>query len=333
MSANQAAASGTQPFDVVVLGEVLLEIATDAPAAQGTPATLGVSGDALNVAAAAAAAGATVGLAAVLTDGELGRSIAARVAELGVSTELLRFRHGQQGMYLLHCDPSGQREFAYARAGSVGSTLGPADLDAGAIASAGAVVASGITCAISATAREAVLEAARTARRFVYDPNHRPRLASAEAAAADLREIAPLAFLVTPSSPGETAALLGAGTPAEAAAVLRALGVPNVAVTCGADGVLVVGGGLGRTDDGGAWVEAVPAPIVVDQTGAGDAFLGTLTARLVLGDPLLDAARLGAAAASLVVGGKGGTSSLPSLERTRAHARSAPAPTGAAWTA
>ncbi|WP_077489050.1 PfkB family carbohydrate kinase [Sinomonas mesophila] len=336
MSAREAAAGGTQPFDVVVLGEVLLEIATDVPAAQGTPATLGVSGDALNVAAASAAAGARVGLVAVLTDDELGRSIATRVAELGVSTELLRFRRGQQGMYLLHCDPSGQREFSYARAGSVGSTLGPADLDRDVLAAAGAVVASGITCAISATARAAVLEAARLARRFVYDPNHRPRLASAEAAAADLREIAPRAFLVTPSSPGETAALLGAGTPTEAAAVLRGWGARNVAVTCGAEGVHVEGESLGSAHDGGAWVEAVPAPAVVDQTGAGDAFLGTVTARLVLGDGLLDAVRLGAAAASLVVGGRGGTSSLPSLEATRAHAGAAGTHLGkgsAAWSA
>jgi len=59
---------------------------------------------------------------------------------------------------------------------------------------------------------------------------------------------------------------------------------------------------------------------VVDQTGAGDAFLGTLTARMVLGDTLPVAARYGAAAASLVVGGKGGTGFIPTLEQTRAHA-------------
>jgi 2-dehydro-3-deoxygluconokinase len=58
----------------------------------------------------------------------------------------------------------------------------------------------------------------------------------------------------------------------------------------------------------------------VDQTGAGDAFVGTLTARMVLGDALPVAARYGAAAASLVVGGKGGTGFIPTLEQTRAHA-------------
>jgi 2-dehydro-3-deoxygluconokinase len=57
----------------------------------------------------------------------------------------------------------------------------------------------------------------------------------------------------------------------------------------------------------------------VDQTGAGDAYVGTLTARLVLGDDLLSAARLAGAAASLVVGGRGGTGVVPTLDETRAH--------------
>jgi 2-dehydro-3-deoxygluconokinase len=323
VSAHLPPPAPTRPFDVVVLGEVLLEIAIDTPAAQGTRAVLGISGDALNVAAAAAAAGARVGLAAVLTDDELGRSLAARVAELGVSTDLLRFRAGQQGMYLLHCDPQGQREFSYARAGSVGSTLSPSDLDPATLASAGAVVASGITCAISPTAREAVHAAAAHAGRFVYDPNFRPRLAAAHDAAADLERLAPRCFLATPSFPSETSALLGAATAAEGAAALRSLGARNVAVTCGAEGVHLDG------EDTAGWVDAVPAPAVVDQTGAGDAFIGTLTARIVLGDSLQDSARLGAAAASLVVGGRGGTSALPSLAQTRAHAQGRTA----AWSA
>jgi 2-dehydro-3-deoxygluconokinase len=39
----------------------------------------------------------------------------------------------------------------------------------------------------------------------------------------------------------------------------------------------------------------------------------------VLGDELTTAARYGAAAASLVVGGKGGTGFVPTFEQTQAH--------------
>ncbi|WP_258064446.1 PfkB family carbohydrate kinase [Arthrobacter sp. ZGTC131] len=306
-------------FDVVVMGEILVEVATDVAFGHGVPAQLGISGDALNVAAAAAAAGARTGLLAVLTDDDLGQAIAARIRELGISDELLTFRTGQQGVYLVHCDPDGQREFSYARSGSVGSTLGPDDVDPAVFSAAGAVAAGGIACAISASSRAAVLKAAALAGRFVFDPNFRPRLTSVEEATAVLAELAPRTFLVTPSFPGETSALLGCDSPKEAAVKLRSLGAANVAVTCGAEGIQL-DGDLPNGEHDSSWVGAIPAPSVVDQTGAGDAFVGTLTARMVLGDALPAAARFGAAAASLVVGGKGGTGFIPTFEQTSAHA-------------
>ena len=45
-------------LDVVVVGEILVELASDVALSDGAPLTLGVSGDALNSAAASAAAGA-----------------------------------------------------------------------------------------------------------------------------------------------------------------------------------------------------------------------------------------------------------------------------------
>ena len=196
-------------FDVVAMGEILVEVATDAPFSNGVAARLGVSGDALNVAAAAAAAGARVAILAVLADDELGRAIANEVARLGISTDLLIFRAGQQGMYLVHSDPDGERDFSYARQQSVGSSLRPDDLDEAIIRAAVAVVASGIACAVSPSARQTVLRASELTERFVFDPNFRRRLTDEATAAALLAEIAPRTFLMTPSFPTETSALLG----------------------------------------------------------------------------------------------------------------------------
>lgn len=306
------------PYDVIVLGEVLVEVATEAPFGDGAEARMGISGDALNVAAAAAAVGARVGLISVLGEDDLAQAVRGRIAELGICTDLLITRPGQQGAYFVHSDPDGAREFSYARSHSVGSTLSSADLDLDLIRSAGAVVASGITCAISPTARDAVLLAARSATRFIFDPNHRPRLWSLEEARKVLPQVAGHSWLVTPSHPGETGELFGAATPQEAASALIDIGAQNVAVTCGSDGIHVA---QGRAPEGPAehWVPSVPAPAVVDQTGAGDSFLGTTAARAVLGDSLPEAVRWGAAAASLVVGGRGGTGFVPTAEQTRSH--------------
>jgi 2-dehydro-3-deoxygluconokinase len=306
-------------YDVVLLGEPLVEVATTEPFGHGVAATLGVSGDVVNAAAAAAAAGARVAIVARVATGELGDAVVARIRALGVDDALVRRVRGQQGVYLLHSDPSGQRQFSYARAGSVGAGLSPGDLDADTLATAGAVLASGITAALSTSARDAVLAAAKLGRRVVYDPNFRPRLTTSAAAAAVLTDLAPLAALLTPSAPAETAALLGTGDPAAAVTRLRELGAGAVAVTCGERGVHV-SPGRGAPDQ---WVPAVPAPAVVDQTGAGDVFVGTVAARLALGDDLQDAVRLGTAAASLAVGGQGGTGFIADLQQVRAHAGAA----------
>jgi 2-dehydro-3-deoxygluconokinase len=104
-------------YDVIVLGEPLVEIATRAAIEPGVPAVIGVSGDALNAAAAAAAAGASVALLARITDDELGDMVASRVRALGIDDALLLRTEGQQGLYLVHSDPDGQRQFHYARSG------------------------------------------------------------------------------------------------------------------------------------------------------------------------------------------------------------------------
>ncbi|HWD03342.1 MAG TPA: PfkB family carbohydrate kinase [Amycolatopsis sp.] len=301
-------------YDVLLLGEPLVEFSTLAPFGDGVPARMGISGDVVNAAAAAAAAGARVGLIARVTDDELGDAVATRIRQLGIDDALLRRVPGQQGVYLQYSDSDGDRQFCYARTGSVGSQLSPADLDRDVVASAGAVLASGIACAVSASARAAVRTAAGWSRRFVYDPNYRPRLGRPGEAAEVLATLAPLAALVTPSAPGETSALLATDDPAAAARALLGRGARSVAVTCGSAGVHVADA------SGDRWYSAVAAPEVVDQTGAGDVFAGTVTARLALGDPLDDAVRLGAAAASLAVGGQGGTGRIASLADVRAHA-------------
>ncbi|WP_200215104.1 PfkB family carbohydrate kinase [Micromonospora coerulea] len=305
------ARSGPAP-DVLVIGEVLVELTALEPLRDGTQLRLGFSGDALNAAAAAAAAGAHTCLLARVPDDELGDELSARVAALGVDTSLLLRTGGQHGLYLQHADPEGQREFVYVRRGSAGSSLTDSDVPEAA-ARAGVVLASGVACAISASARSAVHAAARVARCFIYDPNWRPRLVDAATAGSHLRTLAPYARLVTPAWPREAGALLGATPvgPAEACAALRALGARAVALTQGSRGVLL--------DDGGdlTAVPAYPVDHVADQTGAGDVLTGTVAARLALGDDLCAAVRLGAAAAALSLRGHGGTGYLASLDESR----------------
>ncbi|MEY2232367.1 PfkB family carbohydrate kinase [Streptomyces sp. BF23-30] len=312
-------------YDVLVLGEVLVEIHADTAlreAADGTRARISYSGDALNAAAAAAAAGARTALLAVVGDDELTVPLLRRAAELGVDVSHVRRAPHPNGAYLLSADTDGDRAFVYWRTRSAGSTLAPHHIASwrALLTRCGALVTSGVTGALSPSSRAAVLAAARLVHgaggHLTYDPNFRSRLTGPAEARELLTRIAPLTGLLKTSCPADATALLDTTDPGTAAARCRALGARTVAVTAGADRLLL---------DDGTRVEYHPVPVdpePVDATGAGDCFTGTTTARLVLGDTLADAVAYGTAAASLSVSGRGGTGRVPTFTETAALAAS-----------
>jgi predicted nicotinamide N-methyase len=132
--------------------------------------------------------------------------------------------------------------------------------------------------------------------------------------------VAPRALLPDPAAlRGVSVAFLGddeaAGQPELAALLAAAL--PIVAFTHGARGCEVVEGGRARR------VGAHPAR-EVDPTGAGDAFAAAFLLALARGDDPLAAARLGAAAGSIAVEGRG-AEALPRAGEAWARAARVPA--------
>ncbi|MHA7240924.1 ribokinase [Arthrobacter sp. TMS1-12-1] len=102
---------------------------------------------------------------------------------------------------------------------------------------------------------------------------------------------------------------LGGPVSADHGAVVKgllALGVASVVMTLGSGGALVAAAG-------DAAVRGVPAPQVtaVDTTGAGDAFVGALAARLAAGESLEDAVRLAVRVGSYTVQRPGAQPSYP----------------------
>lgn len=312
--------SGGTP-EVVIIGEPLVEFSAAEPLTDAETFRLSFSGDALNSAIAAAAAGAHVALVTRTGEDEFGDRLIAFAARHGVDTRWMWRGPGSGGAYAVGADPLGTRAFAYMRAGSAASRLSPADVDRSPVADAAVVLLSGITAALSESCAAAVLHAAEKARgKVVYDPNFRWRLTTERAAREVLAKIAPRAALLLPSCPADTTTLLGAGDPDTAAAACLELGAEAAAVTCGADGAHVL------TRDGRWRVPAVTPPAIVDATGAGDAFAGALAARLARGAAVVDAVRAGAAAAAIALGGQGGTGRVATAEEIDRLLRDAPAP-------
>lgn len=102
----------------------------------------------------------------------------------------------------------------------------------------------------------------------------------------------------------------GAASSPRRALALRRAGVPSVVVTVGEAGALVAGDEPGVAD--GAVIHvAAPRVDVRDTTGAGDAFVGALAARLAGGDGLLPAARVAVRVGAYSVSRDGAQPSYP----------------------
>lgn len=99
-------------------------------------------------------------------------------------------------------------------------------------------------------------------------------------------------------------------TPEQLLEGLQALGPRGVVITLGAEGV------IGRY--GGQGFRHQPPPVeVVDTTGAGDTFCGTLVAELMDGADLSEAARVGVYAGALAVTKVGAQPSIPAGDAIR----------------
>jgi 2-dehydro-3-deoxygluconokinase len=202
-----------------------------------------------------------------------GTLIAGRLTAAGVHTVALT-DSSFTGLMVRHRRSGEFTQVDYHRAGSAGSRLQPADLPAGDLAAAAVVHVTGITPALSESARSAVFHAVETARAagvpVSVDVNYRAQLWDRFDAAPVLRDLVSRADIVF-ASPAEAALFVEPGDPVRGLAKL------------GPAEVIVINGGEGCTAliDGESY--ALPAlPVtVVDPIGAGDAFVaGYLADRL-----------------------------------------------------
>jgi 2-dehydro-3-deoxygluconokinase len=306
--------TSVRPFDVLALGEALIEFNQT----QADPPLYlqGFGGDTSNAIIAAARAGARTGyLTRLGDDGWADRLLQLWRAE-GVSTGGVRRMPGQRtGLYFVHHDAQGHH-FSYARAGSAASLMAVDDVRthwADLLGLSQWLHVSGISLAISESAREATLLAMQVARqkgtRVALDTNLRLSLWSVEQARDTLIRAMAECDLLLPSL-DDLVQLIGPGEPQAMASWCHAQGVRTVVLKLGNQGALISqDGAMTRVE--GLRVEAV------DATGAGDCFCGNLLARRVAGDDLAQAVRWANAAAALSVQGRGAIAPLPTASQVR----------------
>jgi 2-dehydro-3-deoxygluconokinase len=259
-------------MDVVTFGEtmVLFAAVESGPLRFANTYTRHPAGTETNFAIGLARLGHQVGWFSRVGDDEFGQYIVNFVRGEGVDTSrVVVDPEAPTGVLFKEKRELGARKIVYYRRGSAASRLAPSDLDRDYIASARYLHITGITPALSPTAREAVFEATRMAReagvKVSFDPNLRLRLWTAEQARATWRELLPLCDLVLPGL-DEAELITGESDPDRAADAIRAFGPSLAVVKLGPEGALAVGP-EGRVRQAGVRLERI-----VDPVGAGDGF-------------------------------------------------------------
>lgn len=302
---------------LVSLGEALVEFAAvDGSLEEAQTYRRGFGGDTSNFAVAAARLGAQVAYVTRVGDDGFGRCLLRMWQREGVDTRYVQVvAEEPTGIYFLARDADGRSHFTYYRTHSAASRLSPGDVPGEAVDGARLLHTSGISQAISPSAREAVRWALERARRrgvvVSYDLNVRPKLLPPEQFREVVLEALPwvdLAFLST-----EDAGYVFPGLEEEDIldAVLDA--GARVAVLKRAERGCVVASTHGERLTVPEW------PIdAVDPTGAGDAFDAAFAVEWLAGRPLEDVAWFANAVGALTTTDVGATAALPTREQVEA---------------
>lgn len=257
-------------------------------------------GKGANQAVAAARLGASVSLICKVGDDVFGRQAMNLFAKEGIDiSQVLTDPVHPSGVALITVDARGENCIAVAPGAN--ACLLPGDLT-----EAGRPIAE---CDIVLMQLEIPLETVAYLSELAFRMGKRVILNPAPACPLS-GEILRYISLITPN---ETEAALISGvsitdgeSAREAARKIAGMGIPEVIITRGGKGVLIL--------SGGCFVDIPAFPVeVLDTTAAGDVFNGALALAVAGGLGLSDAARFGAAAAALSVTRKGAQTSAPYL--------------------
>jgi 2-dehydro-3-deoxygluconokinase len=296
---------------LVTFGETMaLLISTEVgPLRHATGLELRIGGSESNVAIGVRRLGHPAAWAGRVGDDEFGALVLGRLRGEQVDVSAATTDASRPtGLMVKATRTPGSTQVIYYRAGSAASRLAPEHLDEDLLRSAAILHVTGITAALSPSAREAAFSAVEVAAGagvpVSFDPNHRSKLWSADVAAPVYRDLASRSTVVLAGA--DEAAMMVGGSD-DPGALLRAL-----VELCPGGAVLKQGsaGATALVDDELLTVPGRPVT-VVDPVGAGDAFAAGYLVGLLEQQSLAERMHLAATAGAFAVTGRGDWEALP----------------------
>ena len=304
-------------MSVLTVGETmaLLDPLGEGEPTQGARFQLRIAGAESNFAVALVRLGVRVAWVSRVGEDAFGRLVTDTLGREGLDLQWLRQDASAPTGLFFKLRSAGRTSVVYYRRGSAASRLCREDVPDRALDGVRLVHLTGITTALSESARELVVDVARRARgrgiAVCFDPNYRPALwASAQQAADAQREVLPFVdWFLCGLEEGNL--LLGTSGPDQLVEAVRQAGAHDVAVRVGAEGAIVC--------DGSA-LAPVPVPRVVsvfDEVGAGDGFAAGFAYGLLRGWRPRACAAAGNVIAAAALAGTGDWETFPRLADVR----------------
>ena len=310
-------------FDVVALGEVLIDFTCQSVDKQGYPLMAGHPGGApANFLATLSKFGAKTAFLGKVGKDSFGKLLQGTLDAIGINTQgMVMAEDVFTTLAFVSLDASGNREFAFARKPGADTTLCFKEIDLKVI-DAAKIFHFGSLSLTDEPARTATQKAIAYAKEkgklITYDPNLRkPLWRDLKTAKEQLLWGLKQADLVKISDE-EVEFLFGIDAKDAAAYISENFGVDLVLVTCGPSGCYF------KNQQAEGQIDALSGIKVVDTTGAGDIFTGSaLWKMLQLNkapsklqyDELKDILSFACACAGLSTTKYGGISSIPEMEQ------------------
>ena len=309
-------------IDVVALGELLIDFATQTVDGEGYPTMAAHPGGApANFLAALTKFGANTALIGKVGSDTFGKLLLGTLQKAGIDTRGMVVTDDVfTTLAFVTFDDHGDREFAFSRKPGADTCLSFEEIDLSIIDEA-KVFHFGTLSLTDEPARSATYKAVAYAKEkgklITYDPNLRkPLWADLEEAKKQLIWGLSQADVVKISDE-EVEFLFGLGVEEGAAYILENFGVKLVFVTCGAEGCFF------KNAMAEGHVPSLSSIKVIDTTGAGDIFGGSAVWKLLqtgkkpaelTAEELTDTVRFACASAGLSTTRSGGISAVPEYE-------------------
>lgn len=312
-------ATNPMDMDVVTFGEtmVLFVPQTNGPLRFVSNFNKTIGGAESNVAIALSRLGHKVGWMSRLGDDEFGLYIRNTIRGEGVDTSHVIFDSDHDTAVFFKERPnSGDPKVYYYRKNSAASALCSSDIKNEFIKNATYLHITGITAAISETARDAIHSAITIARehgvKVVFDPNIRLKLWNKEKARDKLMKIARRSDIVLPGI-DEGEILTGEHTPVNIAKKLLNETCQTVIIKLGEKGAYFASNTFSE------YVPGYEVEKIVDTVGAGDGFAAGFISGQLRGMNVLDSVRLGNKIGASALTTQGDTDGYPSWEEINSN--------------